>query len=94
MPPERAILHVLVLTEVGGISELTEACDWWSYGSLLYELLTGTVSSWTGYRALLGTTEERPSKGFLASQGLNRGCLVLRALLLGWTSFYPPDHQQ
>ncbi|XP_053882614.1 ribosomal protein S6 kinase-like 1 isoform X3 [Malaclemys terrapin pileata] len=27
--------------EVGGISELTEACDWWSFGSLLYELLTG-----------------------------------------------------
>lgn len=31
--------------EVGGISELTEACDWWSYGSLLYELLTGTALS-------------------------------------------------
>ncbi|XP_058149051.1 ribosomal protein S6 kinase-like 1 isoform X2 [Dasypus novemcinctus] len=29
--------------EVGGISELTEACDWWSFGSLLYELLTGTA---------------------------------------------------
>lgn len=39
---------VLVLAEVGGISELTEACDWWSYGSLLYELLTGMVSSWAG----------------------------------------------
>ncbi|KAM5244612.1 ribosomal protein S6 kinase-like 1 isoform 2-T2 [Hipposideros larvatus] len=31
--------------EVGGISELTEACDWWSFGSLLYELLTGTALS-------------------------------------------------
>ncbi|XP_050811646.1 ribosomal protein S6 kinase-like 1 isoform X2 [Gopherus flavomarginatus] len=31
--------------EVGGISELTEACDWWSFGSLLYELLTGTSLS-------------------------------------------------
>ncbi|XP_038621609.1 ribosomal protein S6 kinase-like 1 isoform X2 [Tachyglossus aculeatus] len=29
--------------EVGGIAELTEACDWWSFGSLLYELLTGTA---------------------------------------------------
>ncbi|XP_060037259.1 ribosomal protein S6 kinase-like 1 isoform X2 [Erinaceus europaeus] len=29
--------------EVGGITELTEACDWWSFGSLLYELLTGTA---------------------------------------------------
>ncbi|KAG7466390.1 hypothetical protein MATL_G00164290 [Megalops atlanticus] len=27
--------------EVGGVSELTEACDWWSFGALLYELLTG-----------------------------------------------------
>ncbi|XP_060274337.1 ribosomal protein S6 kinase-like 1 isoform X5 [Ovis aries] len=40
--------------EVGGISELTEACDWWSFGSLLYELLTGTVSSvWAGCGAWL-----------------------------------------
>lgn len=39
---------VPVLAEVGGISELTEACDWWSYGSLLYELLTGMVSRWVG----------------------------------------------
>ncbi|XP_016781913.1 ribosomal protein S6 kinase-like 1 isoform X4 [Pan paniscus] len=31
--------------EVGGISELTEACDWWSFGSLLYELLTGMALS-------------------------------------------------
>lgn len=31
--------------EVGGISEPTEACDWWSFGSLLYELLTGTALS-------------------------------------------------
>ncbi|XP_053235275.1 ribosomal protein S6 kinase-like 1 [Podarcis raffonei] len=28
--------------EVGGISKLTEACDWWSFGALLYELLSGT----------------------------------------------------
>lgn len=39
---------VPVPAEVGGISELTEACDWWSFGSLLYELLTGKVSSWQG----------------------------------------------
>ncbi|XP_075387868.1 ribosomal protein S6 kinase-like 1 isoform X2 [Tenrec ecaudatus] len=34
-------LHLEHVQEVGGISELTEACDWWSFGSLLYELLTG-----------------------------------------------------
>ncbi|XP_021571276.1 ribosomal protein S6 kinase-like 1 [Carlito syrichta] len=31
--------------EVGGISELTVACDWWSFGALLYELLTGVALS-------------------------------------------------
>lgn len=40
--------------EVGGIAELTEACDWWSFGSILYELLTGMVSSWAGCRAMVG----------------------------------------
>lgn len=50
---------VLVPTEVGGISELTDACDWWSFGSLLYELLTGTVSSRAGSGALVGVTECR-----------------------------------
>lgn len=52
---------VLAPTEVGGISELTEACDWWSFGSLLYELLTGMVSSWAGYGALIGVTSCRMS---------------------------------
>nr|XP_020031226.1 ribosomal protein S6 kinase-like 1 [Castor canadensis] len=37
--------HLYSAPEVGGISELTEACDWWSFGSLLYELLTGTALS-------------------------------------------------
>ncbi|XP_033498658.1 ribosomal protein S6 kinase-like 1 [Epinephelus lanceolatus] len=27
--------------EIGGVSRVTEACDWWSLGSLLFELLTG-----------------------------------------------------
>lgn len=32
-------------TEIGGVSRITEACDWWSLGALLFELLTGMVSS-------------------------------------------------
>ncbi|XP_005409442.1 PREDICTED: ribosomal protein S6 kinase-like 1 isoform X2 [Chinchilla lanigera] len=31
--------------EVGGLAELTEACDWWSFGAILYELLTGVALS-------------------------------------------------
>ncbi|XP_074091815.1 ribosomal protein S6 kinase-like 1 [Macrotis lagotis] len=38
---EEALENLYSAPEVGGISELTEACDWWSFGSLLYELLTG-----------------------------------------------------
>lgn len=33
-----------LVSEVGGISEETAACDWWSLGAILFELLTGTVS--------------------------------------------------
>lgn len=32
-----------MLTEIGGVSRITEACDWWSLGALLFELLTGMV---------------------------------------------------
>ncbi|KAG6936736.1 ribosomal protein S6 kinase like 1 [Chelydra serpentina] len=41
----QALENMYSAPEVGGISELTEACDWWSFGSLLYELLTGTSLS-------------------------------------------------
>ncbi|XP_062945852.1 ribosomal protein S6 kinase-like 1 [Cynocephalus volans] len=40
-----AVENLYSAPEVGGISELTEACDWWSFGSLLYELLTGMALS-------------------------------------------------
>ncbi|XP_037688210.1 ribosomal protein S6 kinase-like 1 isoform X3 [Choloepus didactylus] len=40
-----AVDNLYSAPEVGGISELTEACDWWSFGSLLFELLTGTALS-------------------------------------------------
>lgn len=33
-----------VFAEIGGVSRVTEACDWWSLGALLFELLTGMVS--------------------------------------------------
>ncbi|KAM6311808.1 ribosomal protein S6 kinase-like 1 [Aegotheles albertisi] len=38
-------LHLEHVQEVGGIAELTEAADCWSFGSLLYELLTGVPLS-------------------------------------------------
>eukprot|EP00066_Takifugu_rubripes_P021119 XP_011610385.1 PREDICTED: ribosomal protein S6 kinase delta-1 isoform X2 [Takifugu rubripes] len=37
-----AISNMYCAPEVGGISEETAACDWWSLGAILFELLTGT----------------------------------------------------
>lgn len=36
-----AIANMYCAPEVGGISEETAACDWWSLGTILFELLTG-----------------------------------------------------
>ncbi|XP_034017522.1 ribosomal protein S6 kinase delta-1 [Thalassophryne amazonica] len=37
-----AMINMYCAPEVGGISEETTACDWWSLGAILFELLTGT----------------------------------------------------
>ncbi|CAM9311935.1 unnamed protein product [Lampetra planeri] len=39
---KQANANMYCAPEVGGISEETAACDWWSLGAILFELLTGT----------------------------------------------------
>lgn len=39
---KEAIANMYCAPEVGGISEETASCDWWSLGAILFELLTGT----------------------------------------------------
>ncbi|XP_072193355.1 ribosomal protein S6 kinase-like 1 isoform X2 [Excalfactoria chinensis] len=41
----QALEQLYSAPEVGGVTELTEAADCWSFGSLLYELLTGVPLS-------------------------------------------------
>uniref|UniRef100_A0A8C8DQ62 Ribosomal protein S6 kinase polypeptide 1 n=1 Tax=Oryzias sinensis TaxID=183150 RepID=A0A8C8DQ62_9TELE len=38
---KEAVASMFCAPEVGGISEETESCDWWSLGAVLFELLTG-----------------------------------------------------
>uniref|UniRef100_A0A672ZRK3 Ribosomal protein S6 kinase polypeptide 1 n=1 Tax=Sphaeramia orbicularis TaxID=375764 RepID=A0A672ZRK3_9TELE len=38
---KEAIANMYCAPEVGGIGEETAACDWWSLGAILFELLTG-----------------------------------------------------
>uniref|UniRef100_A0A8C6KSQ6 Ribosomal protein S6 kinase C1 n=1 Tax=Nothobranchius furzeri TaxID=105023 RepID=A0A8C6KSQ6_NOTFU len=38
---KEAVTNMYCAPEVGGISEETASCDWWSLGAVLFELLTG-----------------------------------------------------
>ncbi|XP_063758884.1 LOW QUALITY PROTEIN: ribosomal protein S6 kinase delta-1 [Eleginops maclovinus] len=38
---KEAVANMYCAPEVGGISEESAACDWWSLGAMLFELLTG-----------------------------------------------------
>lgn len=55
LPASSSNASLALSAEVGGIAEPTEAADCWSFGSLLYELLTGVVR---GRGAVQGGWEE------------------------------------
>ncbi len=67
-------LSPALVSEVGGISEETVACDWWSLGAILFELLTGTVSQKVQKKKMLSL--------LLRCYGMSVGVLAFNSLSL------------
>ncbi|XP_054232759.1 ribosomal protein S6 kinase-like 1 isoform X4 [Homo sapiens] len=85
-----AVDNLYSAPEVGGISELTEACDWWSFGSLLYELLTGMLLQFEPTRRLgmgEGGVSKLKSHPFFSTIQWSK--LVGALVLLSGTHFPP-----